>query len=112
MEHDEFVEDLNEIKDAESEKERLLEKARKESEKTVSDALAQAKKTVEKASLKLSIELILDQKIEEEILAKARSELEGEEKKILAKAHKQAQEISSMNVPAAAVKKAVESIME
>ena len=100
-----FIEELEEIKQAEAEKERMLEKARRDAEKIIDEAAAEAKRTLEKAADEA-------EKIGEEALAKARKELSAKEGQIMAKAQKEAMEISAMEVPSSVIRKAVSRMMK
>ena len=102
---DEFAHELEEIKEAESEKEKMILKARTDADKMIAEANAQAKKIVEKAAEEA-------EKIGEEILAKARKDLEAKEKQIISNAAKQAGEIFAMQITSAMVKKALENVMD
>ena len=105
MEHEGFIEELDDIRQAEGEKGRIIGKGRREAEKIGSEANSEAKKIVEKAMAE-------SEKIGDEILAKARGEIEEKERKIISKAEKETAEIASMSIPAAVIRKAVDGIDE
>ena len=100
-----FSEELEGIREAEAEKEKIVEKAKKDADGIVAEANAEAKKIAEKAAEEA-------EKIEEEAIEKAGKELAAAEAKILAKAKKDADEILAMGIPPAAIRKAVQRILE
>lgn len=105
MEDNDLGKELGQIRAAEREKERIIEDAKKLAQDKTAKAELEAKKIFEKA--------IGDTKrIEEEMLAAARREIEQEEKKMITAAQREAEKISGTKVGKDIVNRALKKLLE
>jgi len=105
MSEQEFVNQLTKIKDAEKEKEKLIESAHKKAGNVVSDAQTEAKRILEKAREEAAV-------AEQQIIDEGKKQLEKEELKIISKAESQADNILSTNLSKTTVRKISEKLLK
>jgi len=95
-----FLEEVQGIRSAEKEKEKIIADAKAQAEKIVSKAGNESHSILAKAKDKAN-------EIEGQIIAEGRNEIEAEEKKIISKAQKQAEKIASVEISKNAIKESL-----
>lgn len=105
MSEQEFVQQLTQIKNAEKEKEKLIQEAHKKAEKVIGEAQSESKKILEKAREEASL-------LEQEIIDEGKKEIGKEENMIISKAENSAQKILSTKLSNKIVRRISEKLLE
>ncbi|PIN84712.1 MAG: hypothetical protein COV47_05990 [Candidatus Diapherotrites archaeon CG11_big_fil_rev_8_21_14_0_20_37_9] len=105
MEEKDFLNELNEVKKTEIEKEKIIVNANKQAEKIISKAHADSKEI-------LSVARDEADKAEEAELKKGKDDISKEEEKIIAKAMKDAETVAGKKAGKALIAKCIKELTE